>query len=141
MKQDSGSYAVFSEQGSAASQITAAKVLGVIDYLNALGKQATQYPLIIWSKWKTLQHCYKFRKSVCPGMDTSSTVQVTKDLAEYSRASGSSGKELVLAPPYMCAVGQTVRKGSTTKRMGESTTLECLFVHRMQGLFFICILG
>ena len=80
-------------------------------------------------------------KSVCPGMDTSSTVQVTKDLAEYSRASGSSGKELVLAPPYMCAVGQTVRKGSTTKRMGESTTLECLFVHRMQSLFFICIPG
>ena len=85
MKQDSGSYAVFSEKGSLASQMTAAKSSGRNRQTTWMpqDKQATQYPLIPWSKWRRSQHCYKFRKSECPGMDTSTTIQVTKDLAEY----------------------------------------------------------
>ena len=41
MKDDSGSYAVFTEQGSSASQLTAAKVCQ-----GAQDKQQTQYQLI-----------------------------------------------------------------------------------------------
>ena len=39
VKDDSGSYAVFTEQGSSASQMTAAKIMDII----AMDKQQTQY--------------------------------------------------------------------------------------------------
>ena len=43
---DSGSYAVFTEQGSSASQMTAAKVMDIFqDYGDAQDKQQMQYPL------------------------------------------------------------------------------------------------
>ena len=46
MKEDWGSFAVFTEQGSSASQMTAAKVMEVIARLpDCEDKQLTQYPL------------------------------------------------------------------------------------------------
>ena len=46
VKDDSGSYAVFTEQGSSASQMTAAKVrTSFQDYWDAQDKQQMQYPL------------------------------------------------------------------------------------------------
>ena len=48
VKDDSGSYAVFTEQGSSASQMTAAKVMDIISRLpGAMDKQLTQYLLIL----------------------------------------------------------------------------------------------
>ena len=66
MKDDSGSYAVSTEQGSSASQMTAAKIMDVIyqDYGDAQDKQLTQYPLTPRSKWK--MHQRKKTKSECP---------------------------------------------------------------------------
>ena len=49
MKDDSGSYALFTEQGSSASQMTAALFQ---DYRDAQDKQQMQYPPIPGSKWK-----------------------------------------------------------------------------------------
>ena len=48
VKDDSGSYAVFTEQGSSASQMTAAKIMDISspDCLVAMDKQQTQYRLI-----------------------------------------------------------------------------------------------
>ena len=46
MKDDSGSYAVFTEQGSSASQMTAGKVMDIISRLVVMDKQQTQYQLI-----------------------------------------------------------------------------------------------
>ena len=48
VKDDSGSYAVFTEQGSSASQMTAAKIMDIISRLPGLrmDKQQTQYLLI-----------------------------------------------------------------------------------------------
>ena len=40
LKDDSGSYAVFTEQGSTASQMTAAKVMDIISRLPGCGGQA-----------------------------------------------------------------------------------------------------
>ena len=45
LKDDSGFYAVFTEQGSSASQMTAAKVMD-IDCQDAQDKQRTKYLLI-----------------------------------------------------------------------------------------------
>ena len=56
VKDDTGSYAVFTEQGSSASQITAAKVMDIISRLpGAQDKQRMQHLFIPRSKWKMLQ--------------------------------------------------------------------------------------
>ena len=60
VKDDSGSYAVFSEQGSSASQMTAGKVMGVISrqgYQVVLHKPQTQYLLTPRSEWKMYHLC------------------------------------------------------------------------------------
>ena len=59
VKDDSGSYAVFTEQGSSASRMTAAEVMNVRsqDYQTLMDKQLTQYPLAPRSKWKMHQCC------------------------------------------------------------------------------------
>ena len=57
VKDDSGSYAVFTERGSSASQMTAAKVIDINpDCQGAQDKQLTQYLLLPRSKWKMLQN-------------------------------------------------------------------------------------
>ena len=59
VKDNSGSYAVFTEQGSSASQMTAAKIMDFISRLpGAQDKQQMQYPLIPKSKWK-MHHLYE----------------------------------------------------------------------------------
>ena len=54
MKDDAGSYVVFTEQGSSASQMTAAKVMDFFeqDYQDAQDKRQTQHPQTPRSKWK-----------------------------------------------------------------------------------------
>ena len=67
VKDDSGSSAVFAEQGSSASQMTAARVtISYPDCQDAQDKQRTQYLLIPRLKWKMLQKLLKIPKSECP---------------------------------------------------------------------------
>ena len=61
VKDDSGSYAVFTEQGSSASQMTAAKVMDIFQgFQDVQDTQLMQYPLKLRSKWKMLQNYWKF---------------------------------------------------------------------------------
>ena len=57
VKDDSGSHAVFTEQGSLASQMTAVKVMDVIQL---------QYQLTPKSKWKMHHRLLEVPKSECP---------------------------------------------------------------------------
>ena len=70
MKDDAGSYAVFTEQGSSGSQMTAAKKSWTLfqGYQDAQDKQQMQHPPIPRSKWKTHQLFFKKKnpKSECP---------------------------------------------------------------------------
>ena len=53
VKDDSGSYAVFTEQGSSASHITAAKVMDIISRLpGCAGQEADAVSATPRSKWK-----------------------------------------------------------------------------------------
>ena len=61
VKNDSGSYAVFTEQGSSASQMTAAKVMDIISRLPGCdGKAADAMSAKTQEKWKMLQNYWKF---------------------------------------------------------------------------------
>ena len=60
VKDDSGSYAAFTEQGSSVSQMTAAKVMDIISKLSRVrtqDKQQMQYLLTSRLKWKMQHHC------------------------------------------------------------------------------------
>ena len=57
VKGDSGSYAVFTEQGSSASQMTAAKVMDIMSRLLGCGGQAADaISAYTGSKWKMHQN-------------------------------------------------------------------------------------
>ena len=57
MKDDSGSYAAFTEQGSSASQMTAAKVMDIISRLpGCSGQAADAVSSYTQEKWKMLQN-------------------------------------------------------------------------------------
>ena len=69
VKDDSGSYAVFAEQGSSASQMTAAEVFYIFQgFQDAQDKQPMQYPLVLRSKWKVHQR-YLRKKFRCISYD------------------------------------------------------------------------
>ena len=67
VKDDSGAYAVFTEQGSSASQMTAAKVMDIISRLPGCGGQAADavsaYTLV---KMEDAPKILKIPKSECP---------------------------------------------------------------------------
>ena len=61
VKDDSGSYAVFTEQGSSASQMTAAKIMDIISRLPGCdGQAADAVSAYTQVKWKILTNYWKF---------------------------------------------------------------------------------
>ena len=63
VKDDSGSYAVFTEQGSSASQMTAAKIMDIVSRLPGCAGQAAD-AVSAMSKWKMHRRYWKFQN--CP---------------------------------------------------------------------------
>ena len=62
VKDDSGAYAVFTEQGSSASEMTVAKVMDVIASLpDCDGQAADAVSAYTQVKWRTLPDCSKFQ--------------------------------------------------------------------------------
>ena len=67
VKDDSGSYAVFTEQGSSASQMTAAKVMDIISRLpGCAGQAADAVSAFTQVKMEDAPTLLKFPKSECP---------------------------------------------------------------------------
>ena len=67
VKDNSGSYAVFTEQGSSASQMTAAKIMDIISRLpNCDGQAADAVSAYTQVKWKDAHNLLKIPKSECP---------------------------------------------------------------------------
>ena len=60
VKDDSGSYAVFTEQGSSASQMTAAKIMDIISRLPGCDGQAAD-AVSAYTQVRMVQNCYKFQ--------------------------------------------------------------------------------
>ena len=67
MKDDSGSYAVFTEQGSSAPQMTAAKVMDIISRLpGCAGQAADAVSAYTQVKMEDAPKLLKIPKSECP---------------------------------------------------------------------------
>ena len=69
MKDDSGSYAVFTEQGSSASQMTAAKIMDIISRLpGCAGQSADAISAYTQEKMEDAHKLMTIPKSECPHM-------------------------------------------------------------------------
>ena len=92
VKDDSGSYAVFTEQGSSASQMTAAKIMDIISRLPGCnGQAADAVSAYTQVKWKMLTNYEKIPKiGMSRHWDSSTTTQMAKIMVQYGRSSRSS---------------------------------------------------
>ena len=92
VEDDFGIYAVFTEQGSSASQKTAAKVMDIISRLPRCAGQATD--AVSAHTWVKMEDAPKLLKKSQIGMsrhlDSSTTTQMAKIVVQYGRPSRSS---------------------------------------------------
>ena len=80
VKDDSGAYAVFTEQGSSASQMTAAKVVDVVARLFDCDGQAQYPPFPIGGRSQIAQNS---KVRMTRQIDTSSTTQMAEILGKH----------------------------------------------------------
>ena len=91
VKDDSGSYAVFTEQGSSASQMTAAKIMDIISRLPGCAGQAADAVSAYPSKnGRCSQIIENSKIGVSRHLDSSTTTQMAKIMVQYGRPSRSS---------------------------------------------------
>ena len=92
VKDDSGSYEVFAEQGSSASQMTAAKIMDIISRLPGCDGQAAD-AVSAYTQVK-MEDAHKLLKNsqigVSRHLDSSTTTQMAKTMVQYGRPSRSS---------------------------------------------------
>ena len=108
MKDDSGAYAVFTEQGSSASQMIAAKVVHVIARLPGCDGQAADkvsaYTQVKMER--TLQNRSEFQSQNVQIYGYVSTTQMAKTLVKHRRPSGSLRTKIVRTPASRTLVGK-----------------------------------
>ena len=118
MKDDSGSCAVFTEQGSSASQMTAAKVMDIISRPPGCAGQGadavSDFPML---KWRMLPNYFKFPNR---------TVQTRGSV--YHDTHGPNHGPVVLLERNL--YGHSFEHG-----WEKVSNWECLFLHRQKGLF------
>ena len=113
VKEDSGAYAVFTEQGSSASQMTAAKVMDVIARVpDCDGQAADAISAYTQVRMEGAQKLLEIPKSECP--------DVRIRLPKHEWPESSEYIEDLVVPLERNLYGHP---------------LECLFVHRKQKLF------
>ena len=92
VKDDSGSYAVFTEQGSSASQMTAAKIMDIISRLPGFAGQAADAESA--KTQVNMEDAPNFIENskigVSRHLDSSTTKQMAKIMVQYGRSSCSS---------------------------------------------------
>ena len=110
VKDDTGSYAVFTEQGSSASQITAAKVMDIISRLpGAQGQTADATSVYTQVKMEDAPKILKSPKSECPALlDPSTATEVAKIMIQYGRPSRSSWTKSVRSSFGRIVVGKAM---------------------------------
>ena len=137
VKDDSGAYAVFTEQGSSASQMTAAKSwISSPDCRVAMDNQQTQYLFIPKQKWKMLTNYRKF-----PNRNVQTFGFVYHDTNGQNQGPAWKIQSFLLKGICMVIFWQEYYgKGNLRKSFSKTVgskfpNWECLFVHREKELF------
>ena len=92
VKDDSGSYAEFTEQGSSASQMTAAKIMDIISRLPGCDGQSSRRSIGLYSSknGRCSQIIENSKIGVSRHLDSSTTTQMAKIMVQYGTPSCSS---------------------------------------------------
>ena len=92
VKDNSGSHAVFTEQGSSASQMTAAKIMDIISRLPGCDGQAAGASIGLYpsKNGRCSQIIENSKMGVSRHLDSSTTTQMAKIMVQYGRPSRSS---------------------------------------------------
>ena len=123
VKDDSGSYAVFTEQGSSASQMTGAKVMDILSRLSGCVGQAAD-AVSAPVKMEDAPSLFKISKvRMSRFLGTSTKSQVTKIMVQYGRSGRSSWAKSVRSSFSRTIMGKAIRESSSGKRMGQSSKL------------------
>ena len=137
VQDDSGSYAVFTEQGSSASQMTASKVMDIISRLpGCAGQAADAVSAYTQVQMEDAPKLLKIPKSECP--------DIWIRLPRHKWPKSWSSMEDPVVPLERNLYGHPLA-GLLWERQFEKILLqhgwemvpnwECLFVHREKGLF------
>ena len=137
VKDDSGSYAVFTEQGSSASEVTAEKVMDIISRLpGCAGQAADAVSAYTQVRMEDAPKLLKIPKSECPD------VWIRIPRQKWPTSWANIGDPLVLLEPNL--YGHPSADLLWERQFGEvllgrrwekTPNCECLFVNRKQGLF------
>ena len=137
VKDDSGSYAVFTEQGSSASQMTAAKIMDIISRLpGCAGQAADAVSAYTQVKMEDAPKLLNIPKSECP--------DIWIRLPRHKWPKSWSSMEAPVVPLERNLCGHPLA-GLSWERQNEEILLkygwekipnwECLFVQREKGIF------
>ena len=138
VKDNSGSYAVFTEQGSSASQMTAAKVMDIISRLPGCdGQAADAVSAYTQVKMEDAHKLFKNPKSECPGhLDSSTTTQMAKIMVPVWKTQSFLLNEICMVILLAGLLWERQFEKVLLKHGWEKIpNWECLFVHREKGLF------
>ena len=129
VKDDSGSYAVFAEQGSSASQITAAKVMDVISRLPGCTGQEADAIFGLYSgengRCTIIGKNSKVRMS--RNLETSTKTQMAQVMVQHGRPSRSSWAKSVRSFSVRTIMGKAIRESSIrTLSTTEKKDCSCL---------------
>ena len=144
VKDNSGSYAVFTEQGSSASQMTAAKIMDIISRLPGCdGQAADAVSAYTQVKMEDAHKLLKNPKSECPDFWIR--------LPKHKWSESWSSMEDPVVPLERNLYGhplagllweRQMEKVLLEHGLGESFLLEMLICHRARGLFLsVCVDG
>ena len=144
VKDDSGSYAVFTEQGSSASQMTAAKIMDIISRLRGLRWTSSRRSICLFpsKNGRCSQIIENTKIGVCP--------DIWIRLPRHKSPKSWSSMEDPVVPLERNLYGHPLA-GLLWERQFEKILLkhgweknpncECLFVHREKRIILICVCG
>ena len=128
VQDDSGAYAVFTEQGSSASQLTAAKVMDVIARVPDCDGQADAVSASTHVKMEDAPRLLRIPKSECQYMWIR--------LPRHKWPKWANIEDPVDIHLLVSCGKDSSRKFMMERGSWKVPNWECLFVHRKQGLFF-----
>ena len=120
-KDHSGSYAVFTEQGSSASHMTAAKVSDVIARLpDCAGEASDAFSAYTQVKMKDASAVVRLTEAgMSTNLDTHTTISKLQIMGQDDRSCGSTGQKLVRTSTSRVIVETQTRRCSVGRRMGK----------------------
>ena len=142
-KDDSGSYAVFTEQSSSASQMTAAKVMDIISWLPGCAGQAAD-AVSAYTQVKN-GRCIIFTKDpkvrMSRFLDTSTKTQMAEVMVQYGRSSGSSWAKSVRSSFSRTVMAKAIWENPVEILLGEGFQVGMLIRTPWWRMILICVCG